>query len=121
MDFKSLLSHLADGEFHSGEDLGAALGISRTAVWKQLQKLADVGLELDAGATISGAADEQPQGAADMDRVDAHPVGVVLHDHQPLDLVALDRNGQEPDLDGEVVVGDRLQQLECPVGAPRVV
>lgn len=34
-----LLSLLKDGRFHSGEELGAALGISRSAVWKQLQNL----------------------------------------------------------------------------------
>lgn len=36
---KDLISLLADGDFHSGERLGAQLGISRTAVWKQLKKL----------------------------------------------------------------------------------
>ncbi|HKK04502.1 MAG TPA: bifunctional biotin--[acetyl-CoA-carboxylase] ligase/biotin operon repressor BirA [Gammaproteobacteria bacterium] len=35
----SLLSTLADGRFHSGEDLGAALGVSRAAVWKQIKAL----------------------------------------------------------------------------------
>ncbi len=30
-----LLRLLQDGRFHSGEALGAALGISRAAVWKQ--------------------------------------------------------------------------------------
>lgn len=34
-----LLRLLQDGRFHSGEALGAALGISRSAVWKQLQAL----------------------------------------------------------------------------------
>jgi BirA family biotin operon repressor/biotin-[acetyl-CoA-carboxylase] ligase len=34
-----LLKLLQDGQFHSGEALGAALGISRSAVWKQLQAL----------------------------------------------------------------------------------
>lgn len=34
-----LLSLLADGQFHSGEELGEALGVSRAAVWKQLKKL----------------------------------------------------------------------------------
>ena len=34
-----LLKLLQDGQFHSGEALGAALGISRSAVWKQLQSL----------------------------------------------------------------------------------
>ena len=34
-----LLRLLADGRFHSGEELGARLGISRSAIWKQLQQL----------------------------------------------------------------------------------
>jgi len=40
-----LLNLLQDGRFHSGQDLGQALGISRSAVWKQLQALeADLGV-----------------------------------------------------------------------------
>lgn len=35
-----MLQILADGEFHSGEDLGQKLGITRAAVWKRLQCLA---------------------------------------------------------------------------------
>lgn len=35
----TLLRLLQDGRFHSGQALGAALGISRSAVWKQLQHL----------------------------------------------------------------------------------
>ncbi|WP_439863925.1 bifunctional biotin--[acetyl-CoA-carboxylase] ligase/biotin operon repressor BirA [Pseudomonas antarctica] len=35
----TLLKLLKDGRFHSGEALGAALGVSRSAVWKQLQNL----------------------------------------------------------------------------------
>ncbi len=35
----NLLSLLSDGEFHSGDDLGAALGISRAAIWKQVQRI----------------------------------------------------------------------------------
>ncbi|KAF2409592.1 BirA family transcriptional regulator, biotin operon repressor / biotin-[acetyl-CoA-carboxylase] ligase [Pseudomonas antarctica] len=34
-----LLELLKDGRFHSGEALGAALGVSRSAIWKQLQHL----------------------------------------------------------------------------------
>lgn len=34
-----LLEILADGEFHSGEELGELLAISRAAIWKQLQKI----------------------------------------------------------------------------------
>jgi BirA family biotin operon repressor/biotin-[acetyl-CoA-carboxylase] ligase len=35
----TLLKLLKDGRFHSGQVLGAALGVSRSAVWKQLQQL----------------------------------------------------------------------------------
>ena len=35
----ALLRLLQDGRFHSGEELGAALGVSRSAVWKQLKVL----------------------------------------------------------------------------------
>lgn len=35
----TLLRLLQDGRFHSGQALGAALGVSRSAVWKQLQHL----------------------------------------------------------------------------------
>ncbi|MBA1261535.1 bifunctional biotin--[acetyl-CoA-carboxylase] ligase/biotin operon repressor BirA [Stutzerimonas stutzeri] len=34
-----LLEILQDGRFHSGQELGAVLGISRSAVWKHLQRL----------------------------------------------------------------------------------
>ena len=37
---------LADGQFHSGDELGRELGISRAAVWKQIQKLEEKGLEV---------------------------------------------------------------------------
>lgn len=47
MEFNDLLALVADGEFHSGEELGAALGVSRTAIWKQLQKFANDGLVLE--------------------------------------------------------------------------
>ncbi|AHL74139.1 biotin--protein ligase [Stutzerimonas stutzeri] len=33
----TLLRLLSDGRFHSGEELGAALGVSRSAVWKYLR------------------------------------------------------------------------------------
>ena len=44
---EQLLWLLADGEHHSGQELGDALGISRTAVWKQLQKLQQWGVPLE--------------------------------------------------------------------------
>lgn len=44
-----LIRTLADGRFHSGEELGQLLGISRAAVWKRLQKIRlEFALEVDA-------------------------------------------------------------------------
>lgn len=47
----SLIDLLSDGEFHSGEQLGRALGISRAAVWKQIEGLRrkGVGIEVVSG------------------------------------------------------------------------
>ena len=43
----TLLKLLKDGRFHSGQALGVALGVSRSAVWKQLQLLeAELGLSI---------------------------------------------------------------------------
>jgi BirA family biotin operon repressor/biotin-[acetyl-CoA-carboxylase] ligase len=41
-----LLDLLADGLFHSGTEMAQMLGISRSAVWKHLQVLEGLGLEL---------------------------------------------------------------------------
>lgn len=46
MKFEQVIALLADGEVHSGEELGNLLGVSRTAVWKQLKKFEGLGLEL---------------------------------------------------------------------------
>ncbi|MAR92771.1 MAG: bifunctional biotin--[acetyl-CoA-carboxylase] synthetase/biotin operon repressor [Pseudomonadales bacterium] len=41
-----MVSLLADGRFHPGEELGEQLGVSRAAVWKQIQKLQEAGLDV---------------------------------------------------------------------------
>lgn len=46
MSLRNTIELLADGEFHSGEELGEQLGVSRAAVWKQLQKLTEFGLDV---------------------------------------------------------------------------
>ncbi len=43
-----LLRMLADGSLHSGEDLAAALAVSRAAVWKRLQQLEEWGIACEA-------------------------------------------------------------------------
>lgn len=58
---RPLLNLLADGEVHSGESLGEVLGVSRAAVWKQLQKLEPLGLQVESvkgrGYRLSGGLD----------------------------------------------------------------
>jgi BirA family biotin operon repressor/biotin-[acetyl-CoA-carboxylase] ligase len=53
-----LLTILSDGRYHSGENLGKELGISRSAVWKQAQKISLLGILLESkkgcGYRISG-------------------------------------------------------------------
>ncbi|USE37785.1 bifunctional biotin--[acetyl-CoA-carboxylase] ligase/biotin operon repressor BirA [Endozoicomonas sp. SCSIO W0465] len=44
---EKVLELLADGGFHSGEALGSVLGISRTAIWKKLKMLEQLGLQID--------------------------------------------------------------------------
>lgn len=48
MAIGNLIRLLSDGDFHSGEQLGECLGISRAAVWKQLKKLEALGIPLQA-------------------------------------------------------------------------
>jgi BirA family transcriptional regulator, biotin operon repressor / biotin---[acetyl-CoA-carboxylase] ligase len=42
-----LIALLADGKFHSGEKLARLLGVSRTAVWKQLKKLEGLEIQVE--------------------------------------------------------------------------
>ena len=48
MTVERLLRALADGRTHSGEELARAFGVTRAAVWKQVGKLADFGLDVEA-------------------------------------------------------------------------
>ena len=43
-----VFAKLSDGEFHSGEDLAGALGVTRSAVWKAANALRDLGTPLEA-------------------------------------------------------------------------
>lgn len=42
-----LIQLLADGQLHSGTGLAERLGVTRTAVWKQLRRLEAIGLEVE--------------------------------------------------------------------------
>lgn len=45
---KKLLFLLCDGNFHSGAQLGEALGLTRSAIWKLVKKMSDFGLTIEA-------------------------------------------------------------------------
>ena len=80
-----LLKMMSDGQFHSGEELGRALGVSRAAVWKTLKRLEDDGYPLQ---RVRGKGYRVPQGASMLDlsaiqaaaRAAADPIGWQLLD-----------------------------------------
>ncbi|MBJ7539511.1 biotin--[acetyl-CoA-carboxylase] ligase [Marinomonas transparens] len=41
---QAILALLSDSKFHSGEELGLALGVTRAAIWKKLKKLEAIGV-----------------------------------------------------------------------------
>jgi BirA family biotin operon repressor/biotin-[acetyl-CoA-carboxylase] ligase len=92
-----LLDILRDGNFHSGEDLGNLLGVSRTAIWKQLQKLESMGLQLE---SIKGRGYRLPQGFELLDdesiKAELNPSVSQqlkdLHVHQSLDSTNKEAN-----------------------------
>ena len=65
MDLRPLLSTLSDGQFHSGEKLGQRLSISRSAVWKQIERLRKMGVEVH---SVTGKGYRLPAGLALMSR-----------------------------------------------------
>ena len=69
---EKLIKVLADGEFHSGEDLGHVIGVTRAAVWKQLQKLTDLGLLVE---SVKGKGYRLPGG---LDLLDAKAIQQLL-------------------------------------------
>lgn len=46
MKLKALVALLSDGQVHSGESLARQLGVSRTAIWKQVRRLMERGFEV---------------------------------------------------------------------------
>lgn len=77
---RKMLDSLADGQFHSGEELGLLLGVSRAAVWKHLQKLEGLGVKLlsvkGRGYCIDGG----------LDLLDLKKITALVHSSLPLKL-----------------------------------
>ena len=83
---RQLISTLSTGEFCSGQALGELLGVSRTAVWKHLQKLGELGLNVESvkglGYRIPGGlsllddtaifADIEPESRSQLSRLEVH-------------------------------------------------
>ena len=67
-----LLETLSDGEFHSGEALGAALGVSRMAVWKHIRSLRELGVGLE---VVRGSGYRLP---APIELLDADAISVAI-------------------------------------------
>ncbi len=75
----TLLKLLKDGRFHSGQALGAALGVSRSAVWKQLQHLeSDLNLSIH---KVRGRGYQlaSPLELLESDQIDASPWPIYIH------------------------------------------
>lgn len=67
---KTIIALLADGEFHSGSELATALGISRSAVWKHLQALSELGIHY-AAVNGKGYRLDKPLELLDPDKIKA--------------------------------------------------
>jgi BirA family biotin operon repressor/biotin-[acetyl-CoA-carboxylase] ligase len=97
-----ILVTLADGRFHSGQALGAQLGISRSAIFKHVQAIAALGLEVQA-VTGKGYRLARPLELLDADQVLAScgddPAGrptrlEILHDVDSTNQYLLERAKQ---------------------------
>ncbi|MDL0433768.1 biotin--[acetyl-CoA-carboxylase] ligase [Marinobacter sp. TBZ242] len=86
MKSRALLGLLADGQVHSGESLASSLGISRTAIWKQIRRAMDEGVHIE---TIRGKGYRL---LTDMDLLDAGRImhGLDAHRRSVIDLIVLD-------------------------------
>lgn len=87
MSLEQVLNMLADGEVHSGEALGQALGVSRTAVWKQLKKLEDLGVSI---LSVKGQGYQLPGG---MELLQRDKILSCLSDHSRSLLKDLELHG----------------------------
>ncbi len=105
---RDLIPLLADGQFHSGEELGDMLGVSRAAVWKRLQRLQELGLEFE---RLRGKGYRVPGG---LDLLDAERIRHAMNpDAQsvPVDLVEMTGSTNT----------DLLDHLRTGIDAPRAL
>jgi len=65
MNLIPLLEMLSDGQFHSGQVLGKTLSVSRSAIWKQIRKLREIGIDVH---SVTGHGYRIPGGLTLLDR-----------------------------------------------------
>lgn len=113
----ALLHLLADGKFHSGNELAKHLGVSRTTVWKQVQYLESRGLPLH---SIRGRGYRVPGGISliDESRLREHLEAVekalgIIHIQVDLETDSTNLNAQRALLAG---VRRALFVAECQTG-----
>lgn len=84
----ALFKMMSDGRFHSGENLGKSLGVSRAAVWKSLRRLEQQGFPIQ---RVRGKGYRIPKGSALLDLQEIHNAmpapGKVVLEWQLLDVV----------------------------------
>lgn len=86
MKSRALIELLSDGKIHSGESLAARLGVSRTAVWKQIRRAMEEGIDI---ATIRGRGYQLVSRVDLLDR-DAIVAGLTSSRREGLALTVLD-------------------------------
>jgi len=81
----ALLKILADGKFHSGTQIGDALGLTRSAVWKQMKALEECGVEV---YSVRGRGYRLPKGLdlLDLNQLNGHFNSQVQQALQLIDL-----------------------------------
>ncbi|MCB1687216.1 MAG: bifunctional biotin--[acetyl-CoA-carboxylase] ligase/biotin operon repressor BirA [Halioglobus sp.] len=98
MSKTALLPLLADGEFRSGQELADLMGVSRTAVWKQVNRIAaESGIEIE---SVKGKGYRIPGG---IDLLDADRVRGALGERARSLLTRLEIQGSVDSTNSEVL------------------
>ncbi|MDO8346049.1 MAG: bifunctional biotin--[acetyl-CoA-carboxylase] ligase/biotin operon repressor BirA [Cellvibrio sp.] len=130
---RKMLDLLADGQFHSGEELGMLLGVSRAAVWKHLQKLEGLGIKLlsvkGRGYCIDGGLDlldlkkivEQVRSALPLKlnifpQIDSTNSYLMRHENPALQVCLAESQSAGRGRRGRVWVSPFAQNIYCSIG-----
>ncbi len=130
---RQILNLLSDGQFHSGEELGALLGVSRAAVWKHLQKLEGLGIKLlsikGRGYCIDGGLDlldlktiyehldvSSPLKLSLFSQIDSTNSYLMRHEHPNMQVCLSESQSAGRGRRGRVWVSPFAQNIYCSIG-----